>query len=190
MTRTNKTVGRLHTLGYEAANRGINKGIMKEAVVIQMTWPGAPTIYYGDEVGVAGWTDPDNRRTYPWGKEDIDLLEFHKAVIKIHKQYSALKTGSVMFLYLGYGLLSYGRFDKKNKIVVALNNTEEEKQIQIPVWQMGISSHGEMQVILTSTEIGFSVNVISYKIKRGKLALSLKPYSSVILKEVKRGKTL
>jgi len=190
LTRTNKTVGRLHTLGYEAANRGINKGIMKEAVVIQMTWPGAPTIYYGDEVGVAGWTDPDNRRTYPWGKEDIDLLEFHKAVIKIHKQYSALKTGSLMFLYLGYGLLSYGRFDKKNKIVVALNNTEEEKQIQIPVWQMGISSHGEMQVILTSTEIGFSVNVISYKIKRGKLALSLKPYSSVILKEVKRGKTL
>ena len=78
LTRTNKTVGRLHTLGYEAANRGINKGIMKEAVVIQMTWPGAPTIYYGDEVGVAGWTDPDNRRTYPWGKEDIDLLEFIK----------------------------------------------------------------------------------------------------------------
>ena len=101
LTRTNKTVGRLHTLGYEAANRGINKGIMKEAVVIQMTWPGAPTIYYGDEVGVAGWTDPDNRRTYPWGKEDIDLLEFHKAVIKIHKQYSALKTGSLIFLYMG-----------------------------------------------------------------------------------------
>ncbi len=92
-------------------------------------------------MGVAGWTDPDNRRTYPWGKEDIDLLEFHKAVIKIHKQYSALKNRFSYVLYLGYGLLSYGRFDKKNKIVVALNNTEEEKkQIQIPVWQMGISS--------------------------------------------------
>ena len=55
---------------------------------------------------------------------------------------------------------------------------------------MGISTYGEMQAILTSTEIGFSVNVISYKIKRGKLILSLKPYSSVILKEVKRGKPL
>ncbi len=184
LTRTNKTVGRLHTLGHDAANQGINKGIMKEAVVMQMTWPGAPTVYYGDEAGVAGWTDPDNRRTYPWGNEDIDLLEFHKAAIKIHKQYSALKTGSLIFLYTGYGLLSYGRFDKKNKIVVALNNTEQEKQIEIPVWQMGISTYGEMQAILTSTEIGFSVNVISYKIKRGKLILSLKPYSSVILKEV------
>ena len=190
LTRTNKTVGRLHTLGHDAANQGINKGVMKEAVVMQMTWPGAPTVYYGDEAGVAGWTDPDNRRTYPWGNEDIDLLEFHKAAIKIHKQYSALKTGSLIFLYTGYGLLSYGRFDKKNKIVVALNNTEQEKQIEIPVWQMGISTYGEMQAILTSTEIGFSVNVISYKVKRGKLILSLKPYSSVILKEVKRGKPL
>ena len=54
---------------------------------------------------------------------------------------------------------------------------------------MGISSHGEMQVILTSTEIGFSVNVISYKIKRSEISfVSLKPYSSVILKEVKEEK--
>ncbi len=45
---------------------------------IQMTWPGAPTIYYGDEAGVCGWTDPDNRRTYPWGNEDLELIEFHR----------------------------------------------------------------------------------------------------------------
>ncbi len=57
LTRTNRQVGRTGTHGPEKANEGINKGIMKEAVVIQMTWPGAPTIYYGDEVGVCGWTD-------------------------------------------------------------------------------------------------------------------------------------
>ena len=43
-----------------------------------MTWVGAPTIYYGDEVGLCGFTDPDNRRTYPWGQEDKELLEFTK----------------------------------------------------------------------------------------------------------------
>ena len=51
LTRTNKKVGRAEQLGTDAAGRGINKGVMKEAVVFQMTWPGAPTLYYGDEAG-------------------------------------------------------------------------------------------------------------------------------------------
>ena len=67
LTRTNKKVGRAEQLGTDAAGRGINKAVMKEAVVFQMTWPGAPTLYYGDEAGQVGFTDPDNRRTYPWG---------------------------------------------------------------------------------------------------------------------------
>lgn len=46
--------------------------------MIQMTWPGAPTLYYGDEAGQVGFTDPDNRRTYPWGQEDQELIRFYK----------------------------------------------------------------------------------------------------------------
>lgn len=76
LTRTNHKVGRAANLGTQAASEGVNKGIMKEAVVIQMTWPGAPTLYYGDEAGLCGFTDPDNRRTYPWGKEDKVLIRF------------------------------------------------------------------------------------------------------------------
>ncbi|GFI58869.1 amylopullulanase [Muribaculaceae bacterium] len=67
LTRTNRFVGRTNSHGPEAADRNVNKAVMREAVVIQMTWPGSPTIYYGDEAGVTGFTDPDNRRTYPWG---------------------------------------------------------------------------------------------------------------------------
>lgn len=55
---------------------------------------------------------------------------------------------------------------------------------------MGVSANAEMQAILTSTEIGFSINVISHKVNKGKLYLTLKPYSSVVLKEVKRGNFL
>lgn len=55
---------------------------MREAVVMQMTWPGAPTVYYGDEAGVCGFTDPDNRRTYPWGHEDQELIAFHREMIR------------------------------------------------------------------------------------------------------------
>ena len=75
-------------VGAKAAEEGINHAVMREAVTVQMTWVGAPTIYYGDEVGLCGFTDPDNRRTYPWGREDKELLEFHKEMIRIHKEES------------------------------------------------------------------------------------------------------
>lgn len=65
-------------LGSDAAEENVRKAVFKEAVLLQMTWPGAPTIYYGDEAGVCGFTDPDNRRTYPWGAEDQELMEFHR----------------------------------------------------------------------------------------------------------------
>lgn len=60
-----------------------------------MTWPGAPTLYYGDEAGVCGWTDPDSRRTYPWGKEDLELIEFHRYMTGIHKRIPALRKGAL-----------------------------------------------------------------------------------------------
>ena len=184
LTRTNQTVGRLHTRGHEGADQGINKGVMKEGVLIQMTWPGAPTVYYGDEAGLTGWTDPDNRRTYPWGREDRELLEFHKEAIRVHKTYIALKTGSLVFLYADYGVLSYGRFYKEEKLVIILNNTDERKQLEIPVWQTGAALDGTMVTLLLSDEKGFSTKLISYPLKDGKLAITMEPFGGVILKEV------
>ena len=79
-------VGRIQTAGPEKAGQNIKPCVFREAVVIQMTWPGAPTLYYGDEAGVCGWTDPDSRRTYPWGKEDLELIEFHRYMTGIHRK--------------------------------------------------------------------------------------------------------
>lgn len=53
LTRTNHMVGRIASKGSEAAGKDVNYGIMREAIMIQMTWPGAPTLYYGDEAGFA-----------------------------------------------------------------------------------------------------------------------------------------
>lgn len=58
LTRTNRRVGRISYAGAEAASQNINPAVMREGVVVQMTWPGAPTVYYGDEAGVCGFTDP------------------------------------------------------------------------------------------------------------------------------------
>ncbi len=63
LTRTNHHVGRVEHLGSNAASENVRPEVMREGVVMQMTWPGAPTVYYGDEAGVCGFTDPDNRRT-------------------------------------------------------------------------------------------------------------------------------
>ena len=61
-------------LGSRAAEEGVSLAVMREAIIMQMTWPGALTLYYGDEAGLCGFTDPDNRRTYPWGRENRDLI--------------------------------------------------------------------------------------------------------------------
>jgi len=68
------------------------------AATIQFSYPGVPVIYYGDEVGLAGATDPDNRRTYPWGNEDVKMLDYYKTLISFRESSDALINGSLVFL--------------------------------------------------------------------------------------------
>jgi alpha-glucosidase len=181
LTRTNKKVGRTQSLGAEAADTGINKGIFREAVLVQMTWPGAPTIYYGDEAGVTGWTDPDNRRTYPWGKEDIDLLDFHKDMIKIHKKYPAFMEGSLKFIYGEKNILCYGRFTDNDHAVVVLNNNAEAKKLVLPIWQIGITDSYKMQQIMMTIEEGHATDKVYYPVKNGYMTITMPKYSAVVL---------
>ena len=66
---------------------------VKLAVSIQATFEGVPHIYYGDEAGVCGGVDPDNRRTYPWKNEDEDMIEFYKEAMNTRKKYDTLIHG-------------------------------------------------------------------------------------------------
>ena len=143
LTRTNGCVGRVEELGSNAADDNVDVATLKEAVVMQMTWPGAPTLYYGDEAGVCGFTDPDNRRSYPWGRENRELLEFYQAVIKVHKDYKVFTEGSIRELYAAHNLLSYGRFTEGEQAIVIINNGWEEAHMEIEVWPTGISRSEE-----------------------------------------------
>ena len=136
LTRTNRKIGRLHTSGSTEADTGVNRGIMKEAIAFQMTWVGAPTIYYGDEAGLTGWTDPDNRRSFPWGKEDNEIYTFYKKMVEIHKSRDVFATGSLDYLYMSYGIICFGRWDDDDKAVVILNNNDREYEIVVPVWRL------------------------------------------------------
>ena len=184
LTRTNRKVGRTAYLGPEAAGEGIDKSIMRLAVMIQMTWPGAPTIYYGDEAGLCGWTDPDNRRAYPWGSEDQELIDFHKEIIRIHKDYQALKTGSILFLHGQYSFISYGRFDEQDKFVIAINSGEQPVSIDLPVWRLGMTEGNRMARLINTSQDGFSLETAMYNIENGILHSNCPPKYGVVIKNL------
>lgn len=184
MTRTNGMTGRASALGCEAASQGIKPGVFREAVVVQMTWPGAPTVYYGDEAGLCGFTDPDNRRTYPWGNEDVVLIDLHRDLIHIHKENPALRTGSFQFLQGGENLLCYARFNREQQFVVIVNNAETDREVEVPVWTAGIPKEAMLERIMITTERGYSPMPKSYEVQGGVLKIALQKCSAVILQRV------
>lgn len=182
LTRTNKKVGRTNSLGPQAANEGISKAVMREAVVMQMTWPGAPTIYYGDEAGVCGFTDPDNRRTYPWGNEDHQLIDFHKAMIRIHKENQEFRTGSLKYLLGEYNLIGYGRFTRHAQSLILVNNNDYEITKDITVWYLGVPKSAVMKRLILTTEEGFETEPVEYPVSVGKVTVTLPKTSAIVMR--------
>lgn len=184
LTRTNHMVGRVETLGSKAAEEYVNPAVMREAVAIQMTWVGAPTIYYGDEAGVCGFTDPDNRRTYPWGEEDQELLGFHKEMIRIHKEHPALRTGSLNILAWKENIFSFARFNQEEQIVVIINNRSELAEVTVPVWRAEVPVKGRMKRLMYSYEDGYTTAYEEYLVQDGEVVVNMGAYSALIIETI------
>jgi len=181
LTRTNHMVGRVEHLGPKAAEEYVNEAIMREAVAIQMTWVGAPTIYYGDEAGVCGFTDPDNRRTYPWGQENQELLNFHKEMIRIHKEHPALRTGSLNILSWDENVLAYGRFLGEDRIVAIINNRSELTEVTVPVWRVEVPIKCRMKRLIYSYSDGYTIEDEEYLVDEGEVVVNMGAHSALIL---------
>ena len=146
LTRTNRQIGRITSVGFEAAGKDVDMRVMREAVAIQMTWPGAPTIYYGDEAGLVGWTDPDCRRTYPWGNEDLELIELHRVLARLRNEHPALRSGSFVLFGGGEGWFAFGRFLGEDRLVVVCNNADSAQVVKVRARELGIEDGTEMRV--------------------------------------------
>lgn len=174
LTRTNMKVGRLHTVGSKAANEGVDVSIFRQAVIMQMTLQGAPTIYYGDEVGVCGWTDPDNRRSFPWGKEDWNILEFHKYAIGLHKRHKSLRYGSLIPILGEKDLIAYIRAVKDEQMLVVIYTGNEEIEVDIPVWLMGLKNKDSLIRVMLTEETSYNVGEYAIEVKGISAKLKLK----------------
>ena len=112
-----------------------DKDLVKLAVVTQMTFEGVPYIYYGDETGMEGNTDPDNRRTYPWKNEDEEMVDFYRNSIQTRNRVKSLLSGDTRFIYtMNDDVFAYERYlnDGENEsCLIVINRCDEVKTISV-----------------------------------------------------------
>lgn len=159
---------------------------LKMLVLWQMTFPGIPSVYYGDEVALEGYKDPYNRATYPWGRENTEMLSWHKRLIALRNQYDVFKTGKWISLPVHDQVYSYirtitngkdmfGHAKQDNTAVVLFNRSNESITVQLPVrpW-----CHGMMLDVLNDNQQSPVVN--------GMLTVCLQPLEGKVFLQLEK----
>ncbi|HEY9668451.1 MAG TPA: glycoside hydrolase family 13 protein [Coleofasciculaceae cyanobacterium] len=101
---------------------GGDRASVELATLLLLTFPGAPSIYYGDEVGLPGAIDPDSRRSFPMeAKWDREILDYHKQLIALRHSYPALRTGAYQVLFAEGSLYVFARTLGAEELIVAVN---------------------------------------------------------------------
>jgi glycosidase/fibronectin type 3 domain-containing protein len=123
----------------DAGNLAAGKRRLRLASLIQFTLPGAPTVFYGDEVGLTGDDDPDDRRTYPWadlgGNPDGALRTHYAALGALREEHGALTDGDFRVLLADDAAetVAYGRKASGEAAIVALNRSDATHTLRVPV---------------------------------------------------------
>lgn len=148
---------------------------LKLAVLFQMTYPGAPVVYYGDEIGMQGGKDPDNRRAFEWteSRQNRDLLGFYRKLIALRNAHPVLRTGTFRSIrrHNDLGLFGYVRELGKDKVAVLVNNSGESRE-----WTLDVSS-----AFKDGTRLSDPLTGKSYAVQGGQVPLKLAPRQGVIL---------
>jgi glycosidase len=150
---------------------------MRLIALLQMTYIGAPTIYYGDEMGMVGCDDPDNRRGTTWGKGDKDLVEWYAQMTAIRSAYENLRTGDVAVATVDDSLkndvMAYVRSNDSDKALVAANRLGNETTVTITT--PGIEDGTVLTNIINTGKTE------KYTVKDGKVTVTIPAYRGVIL---------
>jgi len=105
------------------------------AMLFMFTYPGAPCLFYGDEIGITGAHDPDCRKGFPWddSRWNRDLLNYTKAVITLRKEHPALRHGTYQRLYAADGTYAFARVLENEIFVIALNSSDSAQSIEFSI---------------------------------------------------------
>lgn len=116
LSKEEQATERLNPAAYREARK-----MLMIAVLLQMTLPGVPCIYYGDEAGMEGYKDPFNRSCFPWGKEDKVLQGWYKKIIAFRKSHPLYRQGAYRTVAAIHGLYAFERYYAGERIITAAN---------------------------------------------------------------------
>lgn len=134
---------------------------LKMAYTVLSTLPGLPVIFYGDEVGLEGFSDPFNRMPFPWGNEDTEILDLYRRLGAIRAGNPVYREGKFRLIYLSREHLLFSRFENGLSYVTVINNSARP---------LTIRANAEMVMLIRDKE---------YKIDR---CVSIGAFSSEIIK--------
>ena len=107
---------------------GGDEGKMKQMALLQFALPGVPCIYYGDEAGMTGGTDPYNRGAFPWGRETGGMAGHYRMLAGVYKERSALRTGDCEILSWGEDVLGCRRWDENGSALALVNRGDRDTE--------------------------------------------------------------
>ena len=114
------------------ARRQLGLKRLRLAALVLFTFPGTPTVYYGDEAGMEGWEDPFNRAGYPWGQEDSELKSFFSKLAHLRREQPALQTGQLHWRWTAGSLLVFARELDGQLLTTAVNAADTPQTLTLP----------------------------------------------------------
>ena len=114
------------------ARRQLGLKRLRLAALVLFTFPGAPTVYYGDEAGMEGWEDPFNRAGYPWGQEDFELKSFFSSLVHLRREQPALQTGQLHWRWTAGSLLVFARELDGQLLTTVVNAADTPQTLTLP----------------------------------------------------------
>nr|WP_255377068.1 maltodextrin glucosidase [Photobacterium sp. J15] len=146
---------------------------MQLALLMLFAYVGAPCIYYGTEVGMEGGQDPDNRRCFPWDRAEAQhpTFDYVQKLIELRKQAKCLQEGSLQWLMAEHKQLAFARMLDDEAYVCLINNSENAKLVEVPLWQLGMEQ-AVLKDLLTEDE---------WQVKDGILSMTLAGKEGLLL---------
>lgn len=121
-------------------NNDINS--VKLSILFQMTFPGIPIIYYGDEVGMEGGSEPDCRRAFSWDHTDWnhEILDYYKKCIQLRKQYQAIREGKYIAIESENNVFLFCRSHSHEHLLMLFNTNNDTKTVELNLKKLNLDS--------------------------------------------------